>query len=170
MNYNVFEKVAKYWLAVLLVGLEIFVAGSLVTFSATDSSWFYHATQAQAYKNIFGFFGSHCAASFIYLFGKAAILSVFVAFYFTLFYLFSYVVKKIQVATEWDRALGVVIGFFSAVAFCQIYAMTSYDFSYSGGIVGNYLVTHLFASFDSLTQKIIIWMCELHVSIIYTVR
>jgi S-DNA-T family DNA segregation ATPase FtsK/SpoIIIE len=156
MKYKVLELVRKYWVSVALISLEIFVAGSLWTFSATDSSWFYHTTQLQSYKNVFGFFGSHTAAWFIYLFGRAAFLSVFVGLYFTIFHFFVNVVKKMQVATEWDRALGIVLGFLSATVFCQIYKISSYDFSYCGGVVGNYLTNHLLTSFDGTTQKIII--------------
>ena len=111
MKHKVLELVKRYWVTVSLIGLELFVAGSLWTFSATDSSWFYHATQLQSYKNIFGFFGSHSAAWFIYLFGRAAFLSVFVGLYFTVFYFFVRVIKRMQVVTEWDRAFGVVVGF-----------------------------------------------------------
>lgn len=156
MKYNLLEIITKYWLTFFLVVLELFLAGALWTFSSTDSSWFYHATQLQLYKNMFGFFGSHVAAGLIYLFGRAAFLAVFVLFYFTIFHFFVYIAKKIQVATEWDRAIGVVVGFLSATMFCQIYAISSYDFSYSGGFVGNYLTSNLLMSFDLLTQKIII--------------
>lgn len=168
MNFNVTEKLAKYWVTIALVGCELFVAGALWSFSPTDSSWFYHATHMQPYKNIFGFLGSNCASWFIYLFGKAAFLSLFVAMYFTLFHFFVYVVKKIQVATEWDRALGVVIGFVSVTVFCQIYQLASYDFSYSGGIVGNYITLHTLASFDGVVQKVIIWTLLLCSTILIT--
>ena len=156
MKYNVVEKLTKFWPTILLVGFELFVAGALWTFSATDSSWFYHATELQSYKNMFGFFGSNCASWFIYLFGRAAFLSVFVGLYFTFFHCFVHVVKRIQFSTEWDRALGVIVGFLSATVFCQIYRVTSYDFSYPGGIVGNYIATHTLATFDGTMQKIIV--------------
>lgn len=168
MKYNPLEIIKKYWLTIVLIVLELFLAGSLWTFSATDSSWFYHATQLEPYKNIFGFFGSNVAAWFIYLFGRAAFLSVFVGFYFTIFHLFVFVMKKIQISTEWDRALGVIVGFLSAATFCQIYTISSYDFSYSGGVVGNYLTNNLLTSFDVLTQKIIICMILLSSIILIT--
>ncbi len=168
MRYNILEKMTKYWATIAFVGFELFLAGALWTFSPTDSSWFYHATQLQPYKNMFGFFGANCAAWSIYLFGRAACLSIFVALYFTIFHFFVYVVKRIQVATEWDRAVGVVVGFFSAMIFCQIYGIASYDFSYPGGIVGNYMTIHLFAGFDSLMQKIIIWNVLLCSTILIT--
>lgn len=168
MKFNVAEKLTKYWVTIALIGCELFVAGALWSFSPTDSSWFYHATHMQPYKNIFGFFGSNCASWFIYLFGKAAFLSIFVAVYFTLFHFFVYVVKKIQVATEWDRAIGVVVGFMSATVFCQIYQLTSYDFSYPGGIIGNYITMHTLASFDGVMQKIIVWTMLLCSTILIT--
>lgn len=168
MKLDILQTMKKYWPTIFLIGFTLFVAGSLWTFSPTDSSWLYHATQLQSYKNIFGFFGSHCAAWFIYLFGRAAFVSVFIGLYCAWFHFFVCVIKRIQFSTEWDRTLGVVIGFMAATVFCQVYAVTSYDFSYSGGIVGSYLTTHLLASFDNITQKIIIWMMLLFSTILIT--
>ena len=157
MKFNVVEKVSKYWVTILLVSAQLFLAGALWTFSATDSSWFYHATQLQSYKNMFGFVGSNCASWFIYLFGRCAFLSLFVALYFTTLHFLVHVVKKIQMSTEWDRTLAVVVGFLSSTVFCQLYHVATHDFSYSGGIVGNYIMAHGFAGFDSLLQKVIVW-------------
>ncbi len=42
--------VKKYWPLLFAISLQIFLVGSLWTFHATDSSWFYHTTQAQGYK------------------------------------------------------------------------------------------------------------------------
>ena len=158
MKYNLAGKILKHWVIISLVGFLFFIAGSLWTFSPTDSSWFYHATQLQSYKNVFGFLGSHSAALFIYLFGRAAFLGVFVGLYFILFYFFTCLVRRIQAVTEWDRAVGVVIGFVSMTALCQIYTKSLYDFSYPGGIVGNYILTYVLGSFDGVMQQIIVWV------------
>ncbi|MBV8661057.1 MAG: DNA translocase FtsK [Candidatus Dependentiae bacterium] len=168
MKLDILQVMKKYWLTILLMSCSLFVAGSLWSFSPTDRSWLYHATQLQSYKNIFGFFGSHCAVWFIYLFGRAAFISVFVGLYFAWFHFFVSVIKRVQFSTEWDRTAGVLIGFMASAVFCQVYAIPSYDFSYSGGIVGSYLTTHLLASFDGVTQKIIIWMVLLFSVILIT--
>ncbi len=157
MNFNVVEKISKYWITAALLVTELFLMGALWTFSATDSSWFYHATQVQSYKNMFGFIGSNCASWLIYLFGRTAFLSLFVGLYFIALHFFVSVVKKIQISTEWDRSVAVVIGFLSSTVFCQIYNLATYDFSYSGGIVGNYIMMHAFSGFDILLQKVIVW-------------
>ncbi len=156
MKYDVLEKISKYWMTATLLSVELFLAGALWTFSATDSSWFYHATQLQSYHNMFGFIGSNCASWFIYLFGRTAFLSIFVALYFTAFHFFVYVVKKIEMRTEWDRAFAVVVGFLSSTVFCQIYNMMTYDFSYSGGVIGHYVFVHTLSNVDILLQKVII--------------
>jgi len=168
MNFNVVEKISKYWITGALLVTELFLMGALWTFSATDSSWFYHATQVQSYKNMFGFIGSNCASWLIYLFGRTAFLSLFVALYFTALHFFVSVIKKIQMSTEWDRSVAVVVGFLSSTAFCQIYNLATYDFSYSGGVVGNYIAMHAFAGLDILLQKIIVWNLLLCAMILIT--
>jgi len=168
MKYDLTGKLLKHWLIISLIGFLLFIAGSLWTFSATDSSWFYHATQLQSYKNIFGFLGSHSAALFIYLFGRAAFLSVFVGLYFIVLYFFAYLARRVQFATEWDRAVGVLLGFISMTVFCQIYTKSLYDFSYPGGIVGNYIFVHIFGSFDGVMQQIVLWVLLLCSSLLIT--
>lgn len=157
MKHKLFENIAVYWIAVGLLALQIFLSGSLWTFHATDSSWFYHATQVQAYKNLFGFFGSHAASWMIYVFGRAAFLAPLVTLYAIVAYYFICIAKKISLMTEWDRASSVVVGFFSTAGLYEVYGVTPYDFSYPGGLVGKYIVTHLLISFDSLVQKIILF-------------
>jgi DNA segregation ATPase FtsK/SpoIIIE, S-DNA-T family len=156
VKYKIFENIAIYWIGIALLGLQIFLTGSLWTFSLTDSSWFYHATQVQAYKNLFGFFGSYAASWMIYVFGRGAFFAPFVTLYAIVTYYFVCIVKKINMATEWDRACSVGVGFFSLAALYEVFGVTSYDFSYPGGLVGRYIVTHLLVSFDVLVQKIIL--------------
>ena len=160
MKYNVlhylYGLLKKYGVIALLSCLSIFLLGSLITFSSTDASWFYHSNQLQSYKNIFGFFGAHSAAWSIYFFGSAAFLLLPLLVYFVGSYFFVLVTKKVKFATEWDRAVGMVIGFLSSTMFFQVYHFASYDFTYSGGVVGNYLTKLLLTNFDQISQKIIV--------------
>ena len=172
MKYNVLQYaelvLKKYGISCLLSSFALFCMGSIATFSSTDASWFYHASQVQSYKNMFGFFGSNCAAWLIYFFGSAAFLFSPVFLYCVACYFFIFVIKKTQVIFEWDRTVGVVVGFLTTTIFCQIYHFTSYDFTYSGGVVGNYLVKHLLVSFDSISQKVIVWALLLFSIILVT--
>ena len=160
MKNNILQYAAqlfkKYGVTSLLSFGTLFFIGSLWTFSATDASWFYHTNQVQSYKNMFGFFGSNCAAWLIYFFGSAAFLFSMVMVYFSACYTLIFVAKKMKVVSEWDRAVGVVVGFLSSTIFCQIYTISSYDFTYSGGVVGNYLVKNLLINFDNVSQKIVV--------------
>ncbi len=88
------ENIVFYLIAVFLLGLQFFLVGSLLTFSPTDSSWFYHATQLQAYKNLFGLFGSYAASWCIYVCGKAAFFLPFVNLYVLIIYYFAGVVRR----------------------------------------------------------------------------
>ncbi|MGZ6251268.1 MAG: DNA translocase FtsK 4TM domain-containing protein [Candidatus Chromulinivorax sp.] len=156
MKLEIIKKISHYWIFILFCLFDIFLCGSLLTFSATDNSWFYHSTAQHAYANLFGFFGSYTAAFCIYLFGKAALLSVFLAGYFLTVYSGMYILKKIDMHTEWDRFVGVIGGFFSWITFCQVYQLKTYDFSYPGGIVGNSIVHIFLSSFDLILQQIIV--------------
>ena len=154
--HTLLKNIARYSIVVLLLGLQFFLVGSLLTFSSTDSSWFYHATQLQAYKNLFGFFGSHAASWSIYLCGRASLVATLMTLYILIVYYLVMIAHKMSMKTEWDRAVAVGLGFLSATALCQVYGFTSYDFSYSGGVIGHYLVTHFLTSFDLVMQKIIV--------------
>ena len=172
MKYNVLQQaelvLKKYGISCLLSSVALFCMGSLATFSSTDASWFYHASQMQPYKNMFGFFGSNCGAWLIYFFGSAAFLFSPFILYFVGCYIFICVTKKMKFAAEWDRTVGVVVGFLTTTLFCQTYHVASYDFTYSGGVVGNYLVKHLFINFDDVSQKIIVWALLLFSTILVT--
>jgi len=160
MKYGFLEKaeliVKKYSIVFFLSFLQLFLLGSLLTFNSKDASWLYHTSNIQSYKNIFGFLGSNSAAWLIYLSGRAAFLSTLLILYGIISYYSLFITKKIKVVTEWDRALGIVIGFFASTAFCQINMASLYDFSYAGGIIGNYFVVTLLSRFDHLMQQIII--------------
>lgn len=158
----------KYGVTFFLLCCAIFVTGSMITFSSVDASWLYHTNQLQSYKNIFGFFGANCAATIIYFFGRAAILSVPFFLYGIGCYFFMMVAKKSKMITEWDRMVGVVVGFMSSLLFCQAYKLTSYDFTYSGGVVGHYLLKNMLVSFDDVSQKFIIWSLLLFSFILMT--
>lgn len=158
----------KYWIPSFLVSAQIFLVGSLLTFSPTDNSWFYHATGLQTYRNVFGFFGSHAAAWCFYFFGRAAFLMPILFLYGLFFYWFILVTKKISFKTEWDRSFGVVLGFLSSVIFCQLYNLRSYDFSHAGGSLGFYISSHFLINFDLLTAKIVIWILLLSAFVLIT--
>jgi len=161
MKHTIVETVRlgiqRYGIIIFFIGLQIFLVGSLWTFSLTDPSWFYHTNNISSYKNVFGFLGSNCAAWLIYCMGRAAFLSVFVWVYFLFLYFGISFTSKITFKTEWDRFLGVMIGFVTTAALCQVYQVPSYDFSYPGGVVGHYITNHLLISFDLIAQKIIMW-------------
>lgn len=161
MKYNVLHHVyvllKKYGVVALLSCVSIFLLGSLATFNATDTSWFYHTTNMQVSRNMFGLLGSHCAAWLIYFFGSAASFFPFFLLYFVACYFFIYVTKKMTIALEWDRTIGVIVGFVSSMLLCQVHHVATYDFTYSGGVVGNYLSHKLFMNFDAVTQAIIVW-------------
>jgi len=172
MKYNMYNASTrickKYGITFLLLCCAVFIAGSILTFSSVDASWLYHTNQAQPYKNMFGFFGSNCAALFIYFFGRAAILFVPSFLYAIGCYFYINVVKKYKIMTEWDRMLGVFVGFVSSLLFCQSYNFISYDFTYSGGVIGHYIVKSMLVSFDSIGQKIVIWSLLLFSFILIT--
>jgi len=160
MKYNVvqyfYQVFKKYGVIFLFSGISLFCMASLWTFSATDASWFYHTNAMHNYKNIFGFFGAHCAAWLIYFFGHAAFLVPFIILYFIVCYYGMYITKKMKYIAEWDRTVGVIAGFLSTILFCQVYHVVSYDFTYPGGVFGNYLIKQFFASFDDVGQKVIV--------------
>lgn len=156
MMYKIVEKFAQYWVVFVAFGLQLFLLGSLLTFSPTDHSWFYHASDLQPYKNMFGMFGSYSASWLIYCFGRSALPAVFLMIYVVFLYYALFVGRRLQFYNEWDRAAGAVGGFFVTTVFYQVFAWPSYDFSYSGGIVGKYLTHHFLWCFDLVTQKIIV--------------
>lgn len=142
---------------IFLVSFEFFLIGSIITFSPTDPSWFYHATVQNSYKNLFGFCGSYGASLLLYLFGRGTFFLVGLVYYAIFLYWHLCITKKIKMYTEWDRSLGLIFGFFTLITFCQVYAFHTYDFTYSGGVVGYYMCSHLLNYFDLLTAKIVIW-------------
>lgn len=161
MKYNTLHHVylilKKYGVVLLLSCCDIFLLGSLITFSVKDSSWFYHTNQVQLTHNIFGTFGSHAAAWMIYFFGSAALLFPLLLIYGIGCYFFMYVTKKMSIALEWDRSFGCITGFLLSMMLCQIHHIVSYDFTYAGGVVGNYLCKKLLINFDPISQAIIVW-------------
>lgn len=161
MKYNLMNHLyllgKKYGIVACATIFNLFLIGSLFTFHVTDASWFYHTNQIQQTHNIFGFVGSHVAAWIIYFFGSAAWLFPCVIAYITIFYFLIFVSKKATVMTEWDRLVGIILGFITATVFCQVYHCIPYDFTYSGGVVGNYFTKMLSAYFDAVSQKIIVW-------------
>ena len=156
MKFRVVQHAIEHALGLFLLGLHLFLLGSLCTFSAMDSSLFYHATQAQAYKNIFGFFGSYAASWCFYMFGYAAYLTPFCIVYAIALYYYMFVIGKISMSTEWDRLCGVILGFLSFSVLSEVYAIKLYDFCYPGGLMGRALVANFLLSFDALVQKIIV--------------
>lgn len=161
MNYNwadyLYILVKKYGIITLLSCVNLFLLGSLLTFNPTDQSWFYHTTKAQLPHNFFGLVGSYTASLMIYFFGSASWLFPLFLLYGIIFYYGMQVTKKMSIATEWDRVLGVITAFVSSLVLCQIHAVTSYDFTYPGGIFGNYVAKKIVWYFDPLTQAIIVW-------------
>lgn len=161
MNYNwadyLYMVVKKYGIIALLSCVDLFLLGSLVTFNPTDQSWFYHTTKAQVFHNIFGMLGSYTASLMIYFFGSASLVFPLFLMYAIIFYYGMQVAKKMSIATEWDRMLGVATAFASCLVLCQIHAVVSYDFTYPGGMLGNYISKKIVWYFDPLTQAIIVW-------------
>ena len=144
--------ILKYGLFIFSACGSLFIIGSLWSFNPTDTSWFYHTTDVVPHENMFGFVGANCAALFVYLFGRAAFL-----FIPALCYSFLLGMKKISFATEWDRFLGMIVGFLSSTLFCQVYHVDAYVFSHPGGLVGNFLMKNVFGVFDSFVQKVIVF-------------
>lgn len=158
MKYDIVEMLKKYWITFVLIAVELVLAAALWTFSQTDSSLFYHSTQAQAYKNIFGFFGSHAASWILYSFGTASWIAMAVGLYAIGFHFFVFSAKTVSLKTEWDRLVGVVFGFLGSAAWCQLYMKAFYSFSYPGGVLGHYLISSTLGSFDVISQTIIVGM------------
>jgi len=149
--------IRRYWILSILISVQIFIIGSLLTCNAHDPSWLYQATNFQGYKNIFGAPGAACSVWLIYLFGRASLVFAALCLYLIFLYFYIGLTKKIKGITEWDRALGVIIGFATSSVFCQIYLRSFYDFAYPGGMMGRYLLQYYAGSFDLITQQIIVW-------------
>ncbi len=160
--------IKKYFFAGILFIVGMFVCGSLITFSPTDPSWFYYSTMHEQYDNFFGYLGSYTASFFVYLFGQAALFFAAIFFYGMYVYVSLFVTKKNSWFLEWDRALGVLVGFLSILMLYQIWCVSKYDFTYAGGVVGKFLVTHFLTSFDLVMQKIILITTLLASSILIT--
>lgn len=141
----------RFLYASVLSILAIFLAVSLWSFHADDSSWFYYTTQTQPVNNMAGVLGAYSAALLFYLFGAASFF--FIPLLFFLAYLIM-VEKSYQ--EHWDR---IAAGFVCIIAYAGLLHRYSIDFlssPYPGGYVGRKVVTWLSVRFDFVEQSILL--------------
>jgi len=144
-------RIQSYSFKALFIIIIILLIGSLITFRATDLSFFYFET-AGTTQNIFGYFGATIAGALIYFMGRSAFLLIPILLYSVLFLFYPIRLKK-----EWDRLVGILFFLYASTLFCARYQIAVPGFNRAGGFLGNKGLYVLSRWFDGLVQGVIIY-------------
>ncbi len=141
------------WTALLscLAVLNLFLSIALLSFHASDPSWYSYTSGAQGVSNAAGLFGAYVAAALFYWCGSAAYLFLIFAWYgFWLTW------ARPALGNEWDRALGVAL---LCVAWAARAAFLSNDWMQpflAGGLLGQACVRILSSAVTGVPALILI--------------
>jgi S-DNA-T family DNA segregation ATPase FtsK/SpoIIIE len=140
-------------ISILILGTgSLFLLCSLLTYHASDNSWFHYHSGNHAVRNLCGVVGANTAATLIYLFGASSLWVVgIIAFACSL------LVRQRVIQYEWERlaAFGLLIVVTTSLS--QAY---QYDFLGSavpGGFLGLHTYTFLYKWLDALGTAIFLY-------------
>lgn len=135
------QRYTKEVCGVVLAASAIYLLMSLVSYHATDASFFYFSTQPAALRNWGGAFGAQCAALAFYLFGCSAYIVLLI------FVLSAVVMLCRQTLHDaWGRFAGLVASSIAAAGLCAVLRVDPL-YSAPGGLLGygvDLLVSPLF--------------------------
>lgn len=155
MNIYFYEK--KRWLWYLgfcfYVGLILFLIISLVSYSGTDSSWFYVSSDGCQVTNQAGFFGAHCAALLYYFFGGAALLVVVPLICVGLI-----VIQERSLKTDGERLIASLFFMCIVATFLTVYGIDVAWSPYPGGLIGLIAAQKLVYYFDPLGRLVFLYI------------
>jgi hypothetical protein len=137
----------------LYSGVLIFLALSLFSYNATDSSWFYVSTDPGVISNWCGFCGAQISALLFYLLGGASYLLFIPLLWIGYIWLLCKPLK-----TEWERLCAALYVVFVAAAFFATYLIDCAWSPYPGGIVGLLFAQKLLYYFDAVGRALFLYM------------
>ena len=153
----------KELLGILLLSVFAFLFISFLSFSPSDRSWFYFASDVKEISNWGGQIGSNCASFFFFYFGSASYLVLMSLLFFSVILFF-----KKPVLFYIDRILSILILSVVTPTFLRAFRL-DWTGSMSGGLVGNFFYK-LFTSFLAHDGTLILLSGFLLVSLVLMFR
>ncbi len=135
----------KFYREIVLICLgagTIFFTLALISFNASDNSWFFYTSRQVQTTNYCGPVGADIAALFLFMFGAGA----FVLIPFCTYLLFFIAFKK-RFLDEWDRIGSFVLLLSTFALLSSAHGLNSFARTLPGGLLGANLLnlsTHLF--------------------------
>lgn len=142
----------KELLALMFLGLAVFITCALLSYNPTDQTWFYYDTIATPTTNWCGFIGSIGAAVLFYLLGGASFLLVL-----TFLFLFYFFATRKTVAQEWDRILAYSFLPFIGATLLALHGIDLKTSFVSGGYIGANSIIFLQRWFESVGSIVFLY-------------
>lgn len=137
----------------LYISAILFLLISLVSYSVTDSSWFYVSSHERMILNQGGFIGAHLAALLYYLFGGAAFLLLIPLLCMGLI-----VVTGRTITSDGERLVASLILVCVGAMLLNMYLIDLAWSPYPGGIIGLQGVQKLVYYFDPLGSMLFLYI------------
>jgi S-DNA-T family DNA segregation ATPase FtsK/SpoIIIE len=140
-------------LCIALGVLVLLTVCALISYSATDSSFIYDSSKANAPANWLGSLGAYWASFLLYMFGSSSWLLVGIMLYILRIKLFQLAWKR-----ELDRVAALVLFVFIATGISSYYGFEWYNGIYPGGLCGIFTTGLMHICFSEPHQELFLFI------------